>query len=101
MCCFSGPVEDVSDTKIFARLAGARQYLAYEMRFSAAADLAMVLPIPVVPGTGDDGVEFLSLEHYPDFFDDLFELVPQEILFDGDFMDGTLAPNGSLHGGSD
>ncbi|HZV35537.1 MAG TPA: hypothetical protein VFB72_13270, partial [Verrucomicrobiae bacterium] len=31
----------------------------------------MVLPLPVKPGTGEDGVHFISLKDYPDFFDDL------------------------------
>ena len=29
MCCFSGPVREVADTKIFARREGNTQFLAY------------------------------------------------------------------------
>lgn len=56
MCCFSGPVKNVGGTRIFARVArGAlRQELAYSMTFSASESLAMILPLPVLPGAGDD-----------------------------------------------
>ena len=47
MCCFSRPVSTVADTNIFARAGkDGRQYLADSMNFSAAEDLAMILPIP-------------------------------------------------------
>ena len=49
MCCFTEPVEKVSDTSIFARAYGGRQLLVYSMAYAAKSDLAMVLPIPVVP----------------------------------------------------
>ena len=46
MCCFSGPVQSVSNTRIFARNSGlTNQFLVYEMNFSAKDDLAMILPI--------------------------------------------------------
>lgn len=77
MCCFSKPVVSVSDTKIFAR-AGAegRQFLVYSMAISARQDLAMILPLPVAPGTGEKGVEFINLKDYPNFFDDLHSGFP-------------------------
>ena len=69
MCCFTGVVDSVSRTRIFARSAPkGRQFLAYEMRFSAKEDLAMVLPIPVPEGAADDAVRFISLKDYPGFF---------------------------------
>jgi hypothetical protein len=72
MCCFSGAVESVSSTKIFARSApDGRQYLAYEMFFSAREDLAMILPLPVPPGSADDAVRFISLKEYRTLFRDL------------------------------
>src|SRR5579864_7627600 len=72
MCCFSKSVVSVSDTKIFAR-AGAegRQFLVYSMAISAKQELAMILPLPVAPGTGEKGAEFINLKDYPNFFDDL------------------------------
>ncbi len=80
MCCFSGPVSNVAHTRIFARwLPGSkpvRQALAYQMEFSADSDVAMILPIPVAPGTAEDAVKFLDLEKEPKFFDRLQELFP-------------------------
>src|SRR5262245_16419604 len=78
MCCFSGKVGEVADTKIFARDSGhGRQLLAYQMTFSAAADLAMILPLPVPKGTADGGVRFIDLSGYPDFFRDLHSGFPE------------------------
>jgi hypothetical protein len=68
---FSRPVDRVSNTSIFGRLEGDTQWLAYEMRFSASEDLAMTLPLPVLLGSGEQAVKFLSLEGYPDFFQDM------------------------------
>jgi hypothetical protein len=48
MCCFSRPVEHVSNTSIFARpVAKGRQALVYTIQLNAREDLAMILPIPV------------------------------------------------------
>jgi hypothetical protein len=72
MCCFSGPVERVEATNILARMvAPGRQLLVYEMRLAAQAEVAMILPIPVPARSGDDSVQFRSLEHYPELFEDL------------------------------
>jgi hypothetical protein len=77
MCCFSKPVEHVSKTKIFARsLADGRQALVYSMRFAAAGDLAMILPLPVPARSPEDALRFISLEGYDDFFDDLNAAFP-------------------------
>lgn len=38
------------------------------MNFSAAEDLAMILPIPTDPEKGEGAVEFINLEESPDFF---------------------------------
>jgi hypothetical protein len=93
MCCFSGPVESVSSTKIFARSAPAgRQLLAYEMSFSAKDDLAMILPIPVPPGAADDAVRFLSLKEYRDFFKDLAAGFPRPAKGDDGARKPGLAP---------
>jgi hypothetical protein len=78
MCCFSRPVKVVADTNIFARSSkDGRQFLVYSMRFDAAEDLAMILPIPVPKTTPDDAVKFINLEKYPDFFDDLRRGFPE------------------------
>lgn len=72
MCCFSVPVHSVNHTRIFARSAAdGWQSLAYAMHLDVAADVAMVLPLPVAPGTGDDGMRFIDLSAYPQFFDQL------------------------------
>src|SRR5690242_19608076 len=77
MCCFSRPIEDVSETKIFARLgSGVSQFVAYSMQMSAKEDLSMVLPIPVVKGTDEKDVKFINLEKYPRMFDDLWSGFP-------------------------
>jgi hypothetical protein len=69
MCCFTGPVLSVRKTRIFGRrLQGDRQCVVYETEFAAAADLAMVLPIPVRAGSGDDAVRFIDLSQLPAFF---------------------------------
>lgn len=68
MCCFSGPVERVSETQIFARGEGTTQLLAYSMLFRANADVAMILPLPVPPGSAEEALRFIDLSGYPDFF---------------------------------
>lgn len=80
MCIFSGAVEQVAETELFARLFGTgglpRQALVYRMQFSAADELAMLLPLPVPSGSPEDCVQFVSLEDYPAFFDDLAKGFP-------------------------
>ncbi len=72
MCCFSQKVEQVIDTKIFARdSTKSLQFLVYEMNFKASEDLAMILPIPVPRFTPETGVRFIDLEKYADFFKDM------------------------------
>lgn len=72
MCCFSRPVDLVSDTSIYARAAGKGwQYLVYSMKFQASEDLAMILPLPSKAALGEEAVKFINLEDYPKFFDDL------------------------------
>ena len=72
MCCFSRQVNAVADTSIFARAAGGgRQFLVYSMRLDASEPVAMILPIPVPVGAEDGAVRFISLEAYPEFFDEM------------------------------
>jgi hypothetical protein len=79
MCCFSQPVELVSDTNIFARSSNGRQFLVYSMAYAASSDLAMVLPLPVPPNTPEDAVRFINLERYPTFFADLRHGFPERV----------------------
>ena len=72
MCCFSRPVDSVSATNIFARSgADGRQFVVYSMTLLAREDLAMVLPLPVKPGSGEKAATFIDLQDYADFFKDL------------------------------
>jgi hypothetical protein len=85
MCIFSQPVRDVSATQIYAHLQGERQCLVYEMRLSAAADLAMILPLPT-PGREEDQVKFVDLSGYPKFFADMQECFVPPASRDFDLM---------------
>lgn len=78
MCCFSRPIKHVSATQIFARhLDGVRQALVYSMNLEIDEELAMVLPIPVVPGAGEEAVTFVDLSAYPKLFTDLGRAFPE------------------------
>lgn len=69
MCIFSQPVDQVSATRIFARATReAPQFIAYSMNMSAKGDLAMILPIPVRPRTGEKAVTFINLKDCPKLF---------------------------------
>jgi hypothetical protein len=79
MCCFSGHVNFVRSTKIFARaLPDNHQALAYGMTLRTPKDVAMILPIPVAEGSDEKAVQFVALDKYPDFFDDLERCFPNE-----------------------
>lgn len=73
MCCFSGRqvALQVSNTRIYAQRRGGRQLLVYEMRLATREPVAMVLPLHVAPGTGEDALRFVDLSGYPGLFDDL------------------------------
>lgn len=77
MCCFSGEIDHVGATRIFARHVDAgRQAVAYAMSFSAGADVAMLLPIPTPAGSAEDAVRFVDLAGDPHLFDHLDRLFP-------------------------
>lgn len=87
MCCFTvstplglfarwfqRPVH-VSATRIFARMLDPGvQALAYSMNLQAAAPVAMVLPLPVSPGSGEDALQFIDLSAHARMFIELHEL---------------------------
>jgi hypothetical protein len=84
MCCFSRPVQSVSATHIFARSgAEGRQFLVYSMTVKAKEELAMVLPLPVKPGSGEKAVSFIDLQDYPGFFADLRKGFPELLQIPG------------------
>jgi hypothetical protein len=87
MCCFAGNVPSsffgrlfapklhVSSTNIFARRSGPGvQALAYGMNLESSVELAMVLPLPVRVGSGEDAVRFIDLEEHSSMFSELAEL---------------------------
>jgi hypothetical protein len=78
MCCFSGKVRSVQDTQIFARFVTRKsQAIVYGMRLEAPEDVAMILPLPVIPGSAEDEVKFLDLSGYENFFADLNKGFPK------------------------
>ncbi len=79
MCCFTRKVEEVKNTRIFARL-GRRgnQVLIYQMALNAPEDLAMVLPVPVKPGSSEEAMTFFDFSAYGTVFDDLWKLFPEQ-----------------------
>ncbi len=78
MCCFSGNIQSVTNTRIFARLGSdGTQSLIYQMALATKQDVAMVLPIPVKPGSGEQAVSFVSFQGYLTIFDDLEKGFPQ------------------------
>lgn len=82
MCCFSRAVPFVGQTKIFARaLPDGRQSLVYAMKVDVLEELAMVLPLPVPPGSPEDAVEFVDLSGYPAFFAELEKAFPEMMAF--------------------
>jgi hypothetical protein len=73
MCCFFPHVEDIADTNIFCRFANGKQIVVYQMKYESDTPVAMVLPIPVDQAKNSEkAVEFINLEKYEDFFDDIY-----------------------------
>ena len=87
MCCFSimrprfrlfAPKVHVSKTNIFARFtAPGVQALAYGMNLASSREVAMVLPLPVRRGAGEEAVRFVDLARHPRMFDELHALFPE------------------------
>jgi hypothetical protein len=72
---WAAPRVHVANTSIFARRLDERQQaLVYSMQLSVAGEVAMILPLPVSPGLGEDAVAFVSLEKHPRFFGELLQL---------------------------
>lgn len=77
MCIFSRPIEDVAQTRIFARLTGTgTQMLAYQMEYKSLTENAMILPLPVQQPAQESSLRFIDLKKYDNFFDDLFSGFP-------------------------
>jgi hypothetical protein len=93
MCCFSiarpasffarllSPKLHVSRTSILARMASPGvQALAYGMDLDSAREVAMVLPLPVRAGAGDDAIRFIDLQKHPRMFAELSAMFEMEAL---------------------
>ncbi|MBA3463724.1 MAG: hypothetical protein H0T46_27455 [Deltaproteobacteria bacterium] len=71
---FQRPVH-VSATNIFTRMISSGvQALAYSMNLDTREPVAMVLPLPVAPGSGEHAVTFVDLSAEPKLFEDLAKL---------------------------
>lgn len=79
MCIFSGSVNFVRSTRIFARIENLRQAIIYDMHLPNPSDLAMVLPVPINQKTGENAMEFVDLSGYPYLFTDLESCFQQKI----------------------
>lgn len=80
MCCFTGNVTFVQNTRIFARMTDAgRQGIVYQMNVGAPAELAMILPLPVAADVKENSVTFIDLSGYPKFFAHLRAAFPVTI----------------------
>lgn len=84
---FGGPVmmravvRHVGQTRIFAGARpDGRQVLVYSMRVAARRPVAMILPLPVAPGAGEDALQFIDLKGYGGFFDDLDRVFPSPLI---------------------
>ena len=78
MCCFSREVQEVKNTRIFGRVSSqGNQCLIYQMALGADEEVAMILPVPVRSGLGDNAVTFLNLRKYPGIFADLHQGFPK------------------------
>jgi hypothetical protein len=60
-------------------VAPASQVLAYGMNLSTAIEVAMVLPLPVAPGSGEDAIRFIDLSEHPHMFEDFHYLFSEMI----------------------
>lgn len=86
MCCFSHKVEEVKNTRIFGRVGSkGNQVLVYQMSIKADQEGAMVLPIPVMAGQGEDAVTFFDFSGYPRFFEDLSTGFPSNMVYGDTF----------------
>ncbi|MCA9575121.1 MAG: hypothetical protein KC668_06780 [Myxococcales bacterium] len=66
------PAVRVSGTSIYVRAEGSRQLVVYAMSLASRSDAAMILPLPVRPGTPEDEAHrFVALDGCPDLFDQL------------------------------
>ena len=91
MCIFTGEgAPRVASTRIFGTTDGETATLVYSMSLEVDSEVAMILPLPVKLGLGEAALSFVSLEEYPEFFDDLQRGFPQPVAASADVL--TFAP---------
>ncbi len=62
----------IGNTRIFARhTKQGKQAIVYSFSITSKTSAAMILPLPVVQGSGEDALNFIDMSDYPDFFDDI------------------------------
>jgi hypothetical protein len=66
------------------------------MTFTSTAETAMILPVPVTAGCGEDAVQFVALDRYRNLFDDL-ETPFQRMARDARWLGGGLEAHAILH----
>ena len=72
MCMFSQPIGHVGSTRILVTALGDSVHATvYRMSYEAPEAVAMILPVPVLKGTGDDAITFVDLSDCRDFFPQL------------------------------
>ena len=99
MCIFSQSVDEVGSTRIFVSDLGHGVHAtAYQMAFRATRPVAMILPVPVLKGSGEKALTFVDLGGYEGFFDDLSRCfpVPRGLGRDHGYGTGHTPPEGLL-----
>ena len=71
----------IGKTNIFARhTRPGFQVVVYSMAIASRTRAAMILPLPVVPGSGEEALNFIDLSGYPEFFEDVYRACAPETL---------------------
>jgi hypothetical protein len=74
---------NISKTNIFARhTRSGHQLIIYSMSIASKSRAAMILPLPVLPVTGEDALQFVDLSGYPNLFDDMSAVCLPEFTLD-------------------
>src|SRR5688572_12640841 len=77
MGLFTVPFQSADSTSLFARsLPEGRQVVVCELFLEAREDVAMILPIPVKPGSGEKAVQFVDLSGYRGMLEDVERAFP-------------------------
>src|SRR5688572_8082826 len=79
MGLFTAPFQSAASTSLFARsLPEGRQVVVCELFLEAREDVAMILPIPVKPGSGEKAVQFVDLSGYRAMMEDVERAFPSD-----------------------